>query len=298
MQNCRLCKADADFQSIRAPFVFGGKDEHNFWSCEECDAIYLYPIPSPEEEKKFYLQEFEKFMSSRVGDHRDWSNAEKHKKTNQDQVYRRLPFFKNYLKNNLDLLEIGCSSGFMLDAFKDKGLNCIGVEPSGEFKDFLIQSGHNVVQDISEIEEHKKFDIITHFFVLEHIRDPFAFLSQSYDLLKENGVIICEIPCANDPLTSIYNIDAFEKFYWSIAHHYYYTPTSIKYVLNSLKYKFEIVPEQRYDISNHMTWMMEGKPGGQNKFFKEFGLELDQTYRQRLKDTWQCDTIFLYIWKK
>ena len=96
----------------------------------------------------------------------------------------------------------------------------------------------------------------------------------------------------------IYNIYAFEKFYWSIAHHYYYTPTSIKYVLNSLKYKFEIVPEQRYDISNHMTWMMEGKPGGQNKFFKEFGLEFDQTYRQRLKDTWQCDTIFFYIWKK
>ena len=298
MQNCRLCKADADFQSIRAPFVFGGKDEHNFWSCSICGAIYLYPIPSPEEEKKFYFQEFEKFMSSRVGDHRDWSNAEKHKTTNEDQVHRRLPFFKDYLKKDLDLLEIGCSSGFMLDAFKAKGLNCIGVEPSGEFKDFLIQSGHNVVQDISEIEEHKKFDIITHFFVLEHIRDPFAFLSQSYDLLKENGVIICEIPCANDPLTSIYNIDAFEKFYWSIAHHYYYTPTSIKYVLNSLKYKFKIVPEQRYDISNHMTWMMEGKPGGQNKFFKEFGLELNQTYRQRLKDTWQCDTIFLYIWKK
>jgi SAM-dependent methyltransferase len=298
MQNCRLCKADADFQSIRAPFVFGGKDEHNFWSCSICGAIYLYPIPSPEEEKKFYFQEFEKFMSSRVGDHRDWSNAEKHKTTNEDQVHRRLPFFKDYLKKDLDLLEIGCSSGFMLDAFKAKGLNCIGVEPSGEFKDFLIQSGHNVVQDISEIEEHKKFDIIAHFFVLEHIRDPFAFLSQSYDLLKENGVIICEIPCANDPLTSIYNIDAFEKFYWSIAHHYYYTPTSIKYVLNSLKYKFKIVPEQRYDISNHMTWMMEGKPGGQNKFFKEFGLELNQTYRQRLKDTWQCDTIFLYIWKK
>ena len=98
MPNCRLCNADSDLQSIRAPFVFGGSEEHNFWSCEKCDAIYLYPIPSPEDEKKFYLQEFEKFMSSRVGDHRDWSNAEKHKITNQDQVKRRLPFFKDYLK--------------------------------------------------------------------------------------------------------------------------------------------------------------------------------------------------------
>jgi len=236
-------------------------------------------------------------MSSRVGDHRDWSNAEKHKKTNQDQVRRKMPFFKDYLKKNIDLLEIGCSSGFMLDAFKEKGVNCIGVEPSGEFGDFLIQSGHSVVADISEIGFNKKFDIITHFFVLEHIRNPFEFLSQSYELLKDDGVIICEFPCANDPLTSMYSIDAFEKFYWSIAHHYYYTPKSIQYILDKLKYKYELVPEQRYDISNHMFWMMEGKPGGQGKFKKEFGSKLEEIYRQRLIDTGQCDTIFLYIWK-
>jgi SAM-dependent methyltransferase len=297
MPNCRLCNADSDLQSIRAPFVFGGSEEHNFWSCEKCDAIYLYPIPSPEDEKKFYLQEFEKFMSSRVGDHRDWSNAEKHKITNQDQVKRRLPFFKDYLKQNHDLLEIGCSSGFMLDAFKEQGIKCIGVEPSGEFKDFLIQSGHDVVRDLSEIQKNKKFDIITHFFVLEHIRDPFEFLKKSYSLLKENGVIICEVPCANDPLTSLYNIEAFEKFYWSIAHHYYYTPKSISYILDKLNFEYELVPEQRYDISNHMTWMMDGKPGGQNKYDNEFGRKLVNIYRQKLIDTWRCDTMFLYIWK-
>ena len=46
-----------------------------------------------------------------------------------------------------------------------------------------------------------------------------------------------------------------------------------------------------------MLWMMEGKPGGQSKYAKEFGSELEEIYRQRLIDTWQCDTIFLYIWK-
>tara|TARA_B100000795_G_C22805033_1_gene444279 strand:- start:4904 stop:5800 length:897 start_codon:yes stop_codon:yes gene_type:complete len=297
MQNCRICDADKVFQSLRSPHVFGGSEKHNFWTCDRCKSIYLYPIPSLEDENFFYLKEFEDFMSSRVGDHRDWSNAEKHKRTNQDQVKRRIPFFKDYLKKNVDLLEIGCSSGFMMDAFKEKGVNCIGVEPSGEFGDFLKQSGHTVVQDISQIEKNKKFDIITHFFVFEHIRDPFEFLTQTYDLLKDNGVMICEIPCSNDPLTSIYNIEAFEKFYWSIAHHYYYNPESIKYILEKLGFKYELVPEQRYDISNHMTWMLEGLPGGQNKYTKEFGSEVAEIYRKRLMDTWQCDTIFLYIWK-
>jgi SAM-dependent methyltransferase len=297
MQNCRICKADKAFQILRAPHVFGGSEKHNFWRCDKCDAIYLYPIPSKEDEKKFYLKEFEAFMSSRVGDHRDWSNAKKHKKTNQDQVKRRMPFFADYLKKNIDLLEIGCSSGFMLDAFKEKGVNCIGIEPSGEFSDFLKETGHSVFEDISQIDKNKKFDIITHFFVFEHISDPFSFLNQTYDLLKDDGLIICEIPCVNDPLTSIYNIEAFEKFYWSIAHHYYYSPKSLKYVLDKLKYKYELVPEQRYDISNHITWMMDGVPGGQNRFKDFFGSEIAETYRKRLLDTWSCDTMFLYIWK-
>ncbi len=296
MPKCRICGKSSEYQSIRSPYVFGGRDEHNFWQCEQCEAIYLYPALSEEEEKRFYLQEFEKFMSTRVGDHRDWSSAENHKVTNQDQVRRRLPFVEKYLHEGIDLLEIGCSSGFMLDAFRDMGAKCIGVEPSGEFGEFLEKSGHEHVNDVIDLTD-KKFDVITHFFVFEHISDPFSFLTRMHELLKDDGVMIAEIPCANDPLTSIYNIEAFEKFYWSIAHHYYYTPTSLKYVMDKLGYKYKLVPEQRYDLSNHMVWMNEGKPGGQGKYNEQLGDNVNESYRKQLQDTWQCDTIFLYMWK-
>jgi SAM-dependent methyltransferase len=296
MPQCRICTATETFQFIRAPIVFGGKPEHNFWQCKKCDSIYLYPVITEEEEMRFYLQEFEGFMSSRVGDHRDWSNAENHKKTNQDQVTRRMPFIEDYLLTGVDILEIGCSTGFMMDAFKSKGANCIGVEPSGDFSDYLVSQGYEIYQDMKFIKD-KKFDVITNFFVFEHMRDPFKFLSDSYGLLKDKGVIVCEIPCANDPLTSLYNIDAFESFYWSIAHHYYYTPKSLTYILEKLGYQHELVPEQRYDISNHMTWMQEGKPGGQGKYSEIYGKELVESYRQKMIDSWNCDTIFLYVWK-
>ena len=296
MPKCRICNAIETKQSIRAPFVFGGSDQHNFWHCNNCDTIYLYPIPSMEEEKIFYLNEFEGFMSSRVGDHRDWTNAEKHKKTNQDQVARRMPFLKRYLEKDIDLLEIGCSSGFMLDAFDSYGANCMGVEPSGEFSEFLQNSGYKCVDDISKIND-QNFDVITNFFVFEHMRDPFKFINEMYELLKTNGVIICEIPCANDPLTSIYDIEEFEKFYWSIAHHYYYTPKSLNFIMKNLGYNYELVPEQRYDLSNHITWMQDGRPGGQGRFSELLGETVLSNYKKRLIDTWQCDTIFLYIWK-
>tara|TARA_B110000902_G_scaffold179452_1_gene203413 strand:- start:11338 stop:12231 length:894 start_codon:yes stop_codon:yes gene_type:complete len=296
MPKCRLCNESAESQSVRASYVFGGTQEHAFWQCEKCEAIYLNPPLGEADEKKFYLKEFEKFMSTRVGDHRDWTSAENHKTTNQDQVKRRMPFVKKYLNEGIDLLEVGCSSGFMLDAFREQGAKCVGVEPSGEFGEFLALSGHEYVDDVAKLGD-KKFDVITHFFVFEHIANPFDFLTKMHALLKKGGVMVAEIPCANDPLTSVYNIEAFEKFYWSIAHHYYYTPASLKYVMEKLGYQYELLPEQRYDLSNHMVWMNEGRPGGQGQFKEQLGDAVNNTYTQHLKDTWQCDTMFLYMWK-
>jgi len=292
---CRICGISGESQTIRANNVFGGKDEHNFWQCSECNAIYLSPPLTVSEEKYFYKKEFEKYMSTRVGDHRDWSNAERHIKTNQDQVDRRWKFLENHIFKDMNVLEIGCSSGFMLDKFKSNDCNVVGVEPSGEFLEFIKKNGHIAFETIDEVKE--KFDLICHFFVFEHIANPFEFLEKQLTMLNERGVIVAEIPSATDPLTSVYDIDAFEKFYWSIAHHYYYTPQSLKYVLDKMNLNYELIPEQRYDLSNHITWMTDGKPGGQFRFDNIFSNGLIEKYKQDLKDKWLCDTIFLKVYK-
>jgi hypothetical protein len=140
-------------------------------------------------------------------------------------------------------------------------------------------------------------DLIVHFFVLEHIRDPYTFFSDCLDLLKDGGKIIAEVPCVNDPLTSLYNIPEFEEFYWSVAHHYYYSPKSLAYVLDRLQVKYDMLPEQRYDLSNHIVWMTEGKPGGQGRYNHVFSKKLVEQYKQDLRNSWNCDTIFLYVYK-
>ncbi|MBA7468768.1 Ubiquinone biosynthesis O-methyltransferase, mitochondrial [subsurface metagenome] len=298
-KSCRLCGASQESQIIRAATVFGGRAEHNFWQCRSCDAVYLYPVPSIEEETYFYKKEFEKFMSSRSGQERDWSNAEAHIQTNQDQVSRRWKFLAPFLEPGMDILEIGCSSGFMLNAFREEGLHCVGIEPSGEFIEFLHSNGYETYQTLELLKEShsEPFDLVVHFFVFEHIRDPFQFLEENLKLLKPGGKIIAEIPCVNDPLTSLYTIPAFEKFYWSIAHHYYYSPKSLSYVLDKLDLKYEMLPEQRYDLSNHIVWMTEGKPGGQGRYSHIFSDELLEKYKQDLKKNWLCDTIILYVYK-
>lgn len=299
MPKCRICKAGEEHQSVRADFVYGGGKEHKFWHCQKCDAVYLFPVPSVEEETYFYKKEFEKFMSGRSGRERDWSNAEAHVQTNQDQVSRRWKFLAPFLEPGTDILEIGCSSGFMLNAFRKEGLHCVGVEPSGEFIEFLYSNDYEVYQTLELLKENhsKLFDLVVHFFVFEHIRDPFQFLEENLKLLKPGGKIIVEIPCVNDPLTSLYTIPAFERFYWSVAHHFYYSPKSLKYVLDKLDLKYEIIPEQRYDLSNHITWLMEGKPGGQGGFSHVFSQQLIKQYKKDLKEKWLCDTIIAVVEK-
>lgn len=256
----------------------------------------MYPPLTPEEEAYFYQKEFENYMADRSGQ-RAWRSPEDHVIANQGNVLRRWPFLAPYAKDGMDALEIGCSSGFMLDKLREEGLHCTGVEPSGVFSSFVASKGFQVYSSLEELKTStsKRFDLIVHFFVLEHITDPFSFFAKQLNLLKPGGIIIAEIPSATDPLTSLYRISAFEKFYWSVAHHYYYTKKSIQYVMDKLALRYELIPEQRYDLSNHIVWMCDGKPGGQGRYDDVFSPELISRYKQDLKNKWLCDTMFLVI---
>lgn len=297
---CRQCKAPFGQQSIRAEYVYGGEKVHKFWKCNACELVYLFPVPSISDEQRFYAMEFEKFMEDRSGSDKNWSGPIEHIKSNQDQVLRRWEFLKDTLAPEQLILEVGCSSGFMLKDLSAKGMNVIGIEPSGGFKNFLNSNGFENYNTINELKNNKpgiKFDAILHFFVLEHIRDPIEFLNSQLEILKPGGCIISEVPNVNDPLTSLYNISAFEKFFWSIAHHYYYSPKTLTPILDELncsKYEFRL--DQRYDLSNHITWMQDGMPGGQGRFNNILSESTVNKYKSDLIKSGYCDTFFVYIY--
>ena len=240
-------------------------------------------------------------METRAKNDRDWSGPEAHVETNQDQVKRRSKFLKDLIRSGSDILEFGCSSGFMLDYYVSLGANAIGIEPSGGFAEFLASKNHLVFESLDDLKSNlpsKKFDLITHFFVLEHIADTAEFIQSQLDLLKSGGRIILEIPCVLDPLTSIYKIPEFEKFYWSIAHHYYFSPKSISWILDQLDCKYQLIPDQRYDLSNHLTWSLDGVPGGQGRYDNIFSKETLESYKKDMIKSGHYDTLFVCIENK
>ena len=297
---CRFCQASEEKQSIKGDYVYGGTPEQHFWECEQCRTIYLDPPMNEEDEARFYVQEFEKYMDNRAGNDMDWSGPENHVQSNQREVIRRMPFLEPYIEKGKKVLEVGCSSGFMLSALKERGMDVYGLDPSGGFIDFVRSKGISVFNQLDDLKKdhHEKFNLIIHYYVLEHIRNPVKFLNEYMQLLSDDGVMVFEVPCASDPLVELYKIETFDKFYWSVAHHWYFNKESLSKFLGKVDGTYELLPEQRYDISNHMVWMQDGKPGGLGKYNDVFGSELNELYKRQLKKNWLCDTIVAVLKRK
>ncbi len=53
--------------------------------------------------------------------------------------------------------------------------------------------------------------------------------------------------------------------------------------------------DQRYDLSNHMDWARDGRPGVMGRFSHLLGQEIEDQYRQALIKTGHCDTLVAII---
>ena len=245
---CRFCYAAPSLQSIKGNFVYGGRGDQHFWKCRSCEMIYLDPPMSEEDEARFYNSEFEKYMEKRSGADTDWSGPEKHFLANQREVKRRMPFLEPYIGKPFDCaprippsgrgrgsaqgkvaLEIGCSSGFMLSALKERGMKVFGIDPSGGFVEYVKAKGIPVYKTLEEFKKefNSPVDLLIHYYVLEHVRFPVEFVKEYMKLINDGGAMVFEVPCASDPLVELYKIPAFDQFYWSIAHHWYFTKESL-----------------------------------------------------------------------
>lgn len=301
-EKCPLCAASQTSPAVITTHVYGGTNNQAFYKCVTCDVIYLYPGLDSEQEAKFYAAEFEQFMSDRAGSKGGWEQPERHIQLNEKQRLRRMQYLEGHLPEKASILEVGCSSGFMLYPLIEKGHACTGIEPSGVFSEYVKSRGIECFDSIEALkgskENAKQFDIIMHYFVLEHISDPLKFLLEQLPLLCSGGKLIFEIPNAADALYSIYDIPEFEHFYWSVAHHWYFTKKSLEHLLDKTNMRYEILLDQRYDLSNHMVWARDGKPGGMERFTDVLGEEIENQYKQALIKSDKCDTLVGVITKE
>jgi hypothetical protein len=112
----------------------------------------------------------------------------------------RVKEFINKYSQQVNCLDIGCSSGLLLETIKHKypRINKLfGVEPGDAYRDFAKTKGIIVYSSIDDLSknESEKIEFITMSHVLEHISNPVDFLKFiRKQIISDNGTMMIEVP--------------------------------------------------------------------------------------------------------
>lgn len=183
-------------------------------------------------------------------------------KRSEEDTIRRINMFRNYIDNQ-DILDIGCGAGGFLRSSAPFAKSICGVEPERGLYPHFKEYGLEVYPSLSEISSDRKFDLITFFHVLEHLKDPINVLRGIKAYAAKGAQCIIEVPSASDALLTLYKNKNFSEFtYWS-CHLYLFTEDTLRTCAKKAGLKeYKIIQYQRYPLANHLYWLAEGKPGG------------------------------------
>ena len=103
------------------------------------------------------------------------------------------------LKSNDLVVDIGCNDGILLDAYENRDLNLLGIEPSS-VSQIALEKGYNIKKTFFNesvtdeiISEFGKAKIITATNVFAHVDDMQSITKSVTKLLDKNGVFIIEV---------------------------------------------------------------------------------------------------------
>ena len=209
----------------------------------EYEYLRIDPIPSKEEVERFYLEEF---YTSKYKQFNDSSlEVQKEEKEFFDSRWQSVcdqcsEYFGKL--DGLSVFDIGCGFAQALLYFRDRGMNVSGLEPSSEGVAYANSQGINVFH--AGIEElncagSQRFDIVTIFDVLEHLRAPADTLTGiKENLLKPGGLLVIDVPNEFNDFQVAANAEYNLNEWWVCPpnHINYFSVSSMKLLLGKCGY--------------------------------------------------------------
>lgn len=135
----------------------------------------------------------------------DGLNGQKENYHRDETYIEEEQFFKNIFQKRLrrilkfkksgTVLEVGCSTGIMLELLKNKGWETLGIEISQEAVVVARERGVQIINDkFEDVNLSKKFDLVIFNHSLEHLENPMKTLEKVSRLLSKGGIIYIDVP--------------------------------------------------------------------------------------------------------
>ncbi len=204
----------------------------DFVQCRRCGLRYRKELPSPEElfnlyesfAREYYLGEDKKEIDETL-DHSD-----------------RLRVIAPYRREGR-ILDVGCSTGGFLKAARQEGWEPYGVD----FSPTVAQACEREELKVfgGTLMEAKYpgefFDVVRLWATLEHVRDPFLCLKESFRILRKGGLALFSVPNGD---CLIFKLLRARYRYICPEHLYYYSKRSIQTLLKRVGFrKFRLSAE-------------------------------------------------------
>jgi SAM-dependent methyltransferase len=98
----------------------------------------------------------------------------------------------------IDVLDVGCGDGWMLDLYKladPTRIQTHGVDFNAEVCAVARANGHEVYcARFEDLAMSGRFDLVNISHVIEHVSDPTAVARKSFEVLKPGGLFVIETP--------------------------------------------------------------------------------------------------------
>lgn len=217
--HCPLCGISDE----RERFILAN---HRVVACRRCGLEYINPQPPVEAvEARYDRGYFESADPLAWG----YQNYAAMRPSLEPGFRKRLSVMRRFAPPPGALLDVGCAYGFFLELARQGGWTVSGIDLSAhavERARHLLGSADLRVGQLSDAQlPSGSFDAITCWDVIEHTRDPMAFLREAARLLKPGGRLFLTVP--NVGTTHARILGRYWEGFGKIREHlFYFTPAS------------------------------------------------------------------------
>jgi SAM-dependent methyltransferase len=221
--SCHLCRG-SEFR----PFVLEG--EWQYLRCRNCGLIFLEPQPS----KEFLHSHYQDYLPADPQEIENW-------RTMMTQVFTKsASLIQDVIPIPGRLLDVGCGYGFFLEEMARRNWQVDGIEISTTGRVYARERlGLNVSDRPLPRPDWQDncYDVVTLFYVIEHLQDPKSLLGEVRRLLRTGGLLLLRWPHTAPIATMLKPWVSRMKLYQAPSHLFDFSPSTIYKILDQLDFR-------------------------------------------------------------
>ncbi len=263
-RNCPLCGSNKNSS-------FERKDNLDIVQCDDCSTLFVNPIFDEKKYIELYKSNSYQEIVKKIGE-------DSHDYRKQRFGSERAEFINQHHDVNLpkSFLEIGCSTGFTLEALADKDWEVVGVELNPSAANFGRRRGLEIYnKTLDQVDIKKKFSAVALFDVLEHLVHPSEMINKIKEMMIPGGNIFVYVPNWNSATRELLGVQD-SHFIWPTHHLTYFTPITLKNFLEKNQFDVFHWETQGIDLAD-LVWLYKEK-GFNDVGFTESQMEALQFY--------------------